>query len=202
GQVAAAAQAVRGLWRSPVAWLVTGFMGLQSLAFYATTAYLPSVLTDAGLSPAVAGWLLSLANLLGIVAALTAPTLAVRSGRAGLVVVVIAVFAAGGLAGLIAAPAAGAYLWVVLLGFAQTGAFALAMLFIVLRAPDGRHAAQLSSMVQSAGYLLAALGPLATGAVHQATGGWTAPLVLLLVLLLPQTAAGLGAARNRHATGT
>lgn len=202
GQASAAAQAVRGLWRSPVAWLVTGFMGLQSLAFYATTAYLPSVLTDAGLSPAVAGLLLSLANVMGIVAALTAPTVAVRTGRAGLVVVAVAVFATGGLVGLIVAPAAAAYLWVVLLGFAQTGAFALATLFIVLRSPDGRHAAQLSGMVQSAGYLLAALGPVAMGAVHQATGGWTAPLALLLVLLLPQTAAGLGAARNRYATGT
>jgi CP family cyanate transporter-like MFS transporter len=201
-EVRAAAHPVRGLWRSPVTWLVTGFMGIQSLAYYATTVYLPSVLTDAGLSPALAGWLLSLANVLGVVAAFTAPTLAVRTGRPGVVVVLIAVLAAGGLVGLVVAPAAGAYLWVVLLGFAQTAAFSLAVLFIVLRSPDGRHAAQLSGIAQSAGYLLAALGPLVVGAVHQASGSWVPPLILLLVLLLPQTAAGLGAARNRPAIGT
>lgn len=197
---AASAPPVRGLWRQPVAWLVTVFMGLQSLGFYVTTAYLPSILTTAGLSPAVAGWLLSLANVLGIAAAFVVPTVATRAGRAGLLVVLIAVLAAGGLAGLTLAPSAGAYLWVVLLGFAQTGAFALAVLFIVLRSPDGRHAAQLSSMAQSAGYLLAAIGPLALGSVHQVTGSWTVPLLVLITLLVPQTVAGLGAAKDRYAS--
>jgi CP family cyanate transporter-like MFS transporter len=136
--------------------------------------------------------------VLGIVAAFAAPTLAVRLGRAGLVVVFIGVLAAGGLTGLLLAPSAAPYLWAILLGFGQTAAFALAVLFIVLRSPDGRHAAQLSSMAQCAGYLLAAVGPLALGSVHQVTGGWTVPLVVLLVLLVPQTVAGLGAARNRH----
>ncbi|HEX5120783.1 MAG TPA: MFS transporter [Pseudonocardiaceae bacterium] len=198
GRTTVAENPVRGLWRQPVAWLVTVFMGLQSLGFYVTTAYLPSILTDAGVSAATAGWLLSLANVLGIVAAFAAPTMAVRLGRAGLVVVFIAVLAGGGLTGLMLAPSAAAYLWVVLLGFGQTAAFALAVLFLVLRSPDGRHAAQLSSMAQCAGYLLAAVGPLALGSVHQVTGGWTVPLVVLLVLLVPQTVAGLGAARNRY----
>jgi len=31
------------------------------------------------------------------------------------------------------------------------------------------------------------------------TDGWTVPLVILLVLIVPQTATGLGAARNRLA---
>ncbi|WP_327420099.1 MFS transporter [Streptomyces sp. NBC_01230] len=193
------ARPVRGIWRSPVAWLVTAFMGVQSLGFYATTAYLPSVLGDAGLSAAEAGLLLSLANLIGIAAAFTTPTLAVRAGRPGLLAILAAVLTAGGLTGLLVAPASAAYLRVLLLGFGQSGAFSLALLFIVLRAPDGRHAAQLSGMAQCYGYLLAALGPLALGAAHQATGSWTLPLALLLVLLVPQTAAGLGASRNRYA---
>ncbi|WP_371798308.1 hypothetical protein OG963_02990 [Streptomyces sp. NBC_01707] len=167
---------------------------MQSLGFYATTAYLPSLLGDAGLSAAEAGLLLSLANLIGIAAAFTTPTLAVRAGRPGLLAILAAV-----LTGLLVAHASAAHLCVLLLGFGQSGAFSLALLFIVLRAPDGRHAAQLSGMAQCYGYLLAAVGPLALGAAHQATGSWTLPLVLLLVLLVPQTAAGLGASRNRYA---
>ncbi|MFC5264616.1 CynX/NimT family MFS transporter [Kribbella qitaiheensis] len=198
-EASAEAQPVHGIWRHPVAWLVTAFMGLQSLEYYATTAYLPSILTEAGLSPAFAGWMLSLANLLGIAAAFAAPTLAVRGGRPGLLAILATVLTASGLAGLILAPASGAYLWIVLLGFGQSAAFSLALLFIVLRAPDGRHAAQLSSMAQCCGYLLAAVGPLALGSVRQVTGGWTVPLMVLLVLLVPQAVAGLGAARNRYA---
>ena len=35
-------------------------------------------------------------------------------------------------------------------------------------------------MAQSAGYLLATLGPFGMGLLHSATGSWTLPLVLLL----------------------
>jgi MFS transporter, CP family, cyanate transporter len=195
----AAERAVRGLWRHPVAWLVTGFMGLQSLGYYATGAFLPTILTSGGMSQGLAGWLLSLANLLGIVGAFGTPVLAARGVRPAWLAVAAALLTAGGLTGLALAPVAGAYLWIVLLGLGQSAAFSLAMLFIVLRAPDGRHAAQLSSMAQCCGYLLAAAGPLAIGAVHQVTGGWSVPLVVLIVLLAPQTATGLGAARNRSA---
>jgi len=63
----------------------------------------------------------------------------------------------GGLVGLLFAPATGTYLWFVLFGLGQGAALSLAMLFIVQRSPDTRHAAQLSSMAQCFGYLLASV---------------------------------------------
>jgi hypothetical protein len=53
-------------------------------------------------------------------------------------------------------------------------------------------------MAQGVGYVLAAAGPLALGAIHDATGSWTAPIITLLVMLVPLALAGIGAARNRH----
>jgi CP family cyanate transporter-like MFS transporter len=55
-------------------------------------------------------------------------------------------------------------------------------------------------MVQTVGYLMAALAPLAIGAVHDISGSWTPALIVLLALLLPQTVMGLEAARNRTVT--
>jgi CP family cyanate transporter-like MFS transporter len=151
------------------------------------------------MSQSLAGLMLSIANVLGIAGAFSTPVLAARGIKPALLAAAAAVLTAGGFVGLALAPVSGAYLWIVLLGLGQSAAFSLALLFIVLRAPDGRHAAQLSSMAQSCGYLLAAVGPLALGAIHQIAGGWTVPLVVLLVLLVPQTVAGLGAARDRYA---
>jgi MFS transporter, CP family, cyanate transporter len=196
---AGGAQAVRGMWSHPVAWVVTAFMGLQSLGYYASTAYLPTMFTDAGMPQGTAGWLLSFSSLLGIVGAFLCPVLAARGVHPGLLALVGALLTGGGFAGMATAPVGGAYLWMVILGLGQGAGISLAMLFIVLRSPDGRHAAQLSSMAQCCGYLLAAAGPLALGAVHQATSGWTVPLVLLLAFLVPQAAAGLGASRSRTA---
>lgn len=56
----------------------------------------------------------------------------------------------------------------------------------------------LSAFAQSTGYLIAALGPLLVGVLYERTGGWTAPIGLLLVALAVQTGAGMVIARPRH----
>lgn len=197
----AAAHPVRGLWRDPLAWQVTGYMGLQSLSYYAAAAWLPTMLTDAGRSAGDAGWMLSFSSLLGITGSFLAPVLVGRRLRAGVLATVGALLCAAGFTGVLLAPAAGACLWMVLLGLGQGAAISLALLFIVQRAPDTRHAAQLSSMAQCFGYVLAATGPAVLGAVHDLSGSWTVPLAVLLALLLPQIAAGWCAARPRQVAG-
>ncbi|WP_240044854.1 CynX/NimT family MFS transporter [Streptomyces alboflavus] len=196
-----AARPVRGLWRSPLAWQVTGYMGLQSLNYYAAAAWLPTLLKDAGMSAGDAGWMLSFSSLLGIAGSFVAPVIVGRRVRSGTLAVLGAVLCALAYAGLLTAPVSAAYLWMSLLGLGQGAAISLALLFIVQRAPDARHVAPLSSMAQCFGYILAATGPAVLGAVHDASHDWTLPVVLLLVLLVPQVAVGLGAARNRHVAG-
>lgn len=198
GEVDAAAHPVRGLWRNRLAWTVTCYMGLQSLTFYTIVAWLPTRLADAGMSSAMAGAVLSVSSLISVAGALGAPALIARGLRPGALAVGGAVLYAIALIGLLVAPIGGAYLWAALLGIGQGLAISMAVLFIVHRSPDNRHAAQLSSMAQCFGYLLAAVGPFALGAVHQLTSGWTIPLLLLTATLIPQAIAGVGAARNRH----
>ena len=62
---------------------------------------------------------------------------------------------------------------------------------------DRRDRGRLSATAQSIGYLIAATGPLAVGLLHQATGDWTASLVLLLVAVTGQVAIGIAAGRAR-----
>ncbi len=57
-------------------------------------------------------------------------------------------------------------------------------------------AARLGGVAQGLGYLLAAAGPLLLGWLYDLTGGWTAPLLLLVACLVPMTWAGWGAARD------
>jgi CP family cyanate transporter-like MFS transporter len=66
---------------------------------------------------------------------------------------------------------------------------------IGLRAVSPAGTAELSSLVQGVGYLIAAGGPVAIGVLHDATGSWTPPLLVLIGLLVPQVACGLVAAR-------
>ena len=109
----------------------------------------------------------------------------------------IAIVAALGFAGLLVAPATAPVLWSLLIGIGQGALFPLGLTMIVLRSGAAHLTASLSTHVQSIGYLLAASGPLVVGVVHDATGSWTLPVALLLALLVPQTLAGVAAARDR-----
>ncbi|NMO89155.1 MFS transporter [Actinomycetospora sp. TBRC 11914] len=199
---AAPAAPVRGLWGSALAWQVTLFMGLQSLQFYALTAWAPTIFVDGGRSATAAGLLLSLAGVSSLVTSAITPVLAARARRQHhLVVLLLALWVVGYL-GLLLAPGALAPLWMVLIGLGQGVGISLGLTLITLRSPDAAHTSELSGMAQGVGYVLAAAGPLALGAIHDATGGWTVPIATLLVLLVPLAVAGAGAARNRHVSGT
>jgi CP family cyanate transporter-like MFS transporter len=189
---------LRPLLRDPVAWAVTCFMGIQSLEYYAFVAWLPTLLQDHGMSAGQAGWMLSFATFPGIVAALSTPVLDRRLGGGPILVLIPAALAACGFVGLIVAPVSLAYLWMILLGLAQGACISLAINYIVARSPDHEHTGRLSAMAQGFGYLLACLGPVALGAVHNATGSWTVPLIVLIAVLGAQVAAGLQASRPRH----
>ena len=186
------------LWRDRLAWQVTAFMGLQSLLFYSCLSWLPALLRSEGIDRGTAGALLSVMLLTAIPTCLLVPVWANRArDQRGAIALSVAVYGAG-LAGLLAAPDAAPAVWATLLGFAQGALLALAFLLFGLRAPDQAHAAQLSAMAQTVGYGVAAVGPLLIGVLREATGGWSAPLVLLLAVLVPLFAAGMAAGRTRQ----
>lgn len=188
--------AARRLGRDRRAWEVSVAMGLQSLVFYVTVAWLPEILRDdAGLSSGSAGLIYSLTMLMGMPVGLA---MSVAAGRMRdqrpLAAFTIGVTAIGWL-GLLAVPTAAPLLWSLLLGVGEGGCFTLVLTLFVLRARDARDAAALSGMAQAIGYTLAAAGPFAIGALHDLGGGWTAPLVALLAVTAVQMAVTLAASR-------
>ena len=184
--------------RDPVALAVTGFFGLQSLSFYAMLTWLTDILeAEAGVSPVAAGGLLALATALGLPASLVVPPLAARRrGQRGWVLGGTLPIVAGVL-GLLVAPGAAPLLWALLYGLGTGMTFPLAMTLVLQRTRDVAQTGRLSAAAQSIGYLVAATGPLAVGLLHEATGGWEAGLVLLLVLAVVQLGIGLAAGRPR-----
>jgi CP family cyanate transporter-like MFS transporter len=182
------------LLRSPVAWYVAVFMGLTSLMFYVLMSWLPEIMRDAGYAPAAAGMMVSAMMIVGIPLGFVVPVFAARLRDQRPVIVAVAVTMVVGLVGLLLVPSAG-WAWVVILGVGTGSAFPLAYTLLSLRSPSPAVAAGLSGMAQTGGYLLAAAGPLAVGVLHDATGGWNVPIMLLLALVVPEIVFGLLAAR-------
>lgn len=190
------------LWRSKLAWQVTLYMGLQSTVFYVIIAWLPEILLEkGGIDSGQSGWLLSILQLALLPFTFIVPVIAGRTKDQRLLMVITFVFLMSGLLGLYYDGAHLIVLWVILLGIGGGFAFGLAMMFFGLRTKDAHQAAELSGMAQSVGYLLAALGPILFGFLHDATHSWTAPLLILIGVGVLLFLFGLGAAKNRHIEG-
>jgi CP family cyanate transporter-like MFS transporter len=181
--------------RHLLAWQVMGFMGLQSLIYYSTLSWLPTLFRDRGADAVNAGTLLALMNLGNGITALLLPVIAHRIRDQRWLAAFTAIIAAAGLAGAAYAPLGGAAAWALLLGLGQGGGLGLAIYYTVARAPDPVTSASLSAFTQGAGYLVAATGPLIVGFLHATTGGWTVPVVVLLAALAAELAAGWQAGR-------
>jgi MFS transporter, CP family, cyanate transporter len=188
----------RAILTDPVAIAVTAFMGLQCTGYYVTLTWLPTLLQDHGMDPHSAGWMLSYSAFPGIAAALVSPALARRIRPTWVPIVISVLCYAAAYAGLAVAPVHLAYLWMTLLGLGQGASISLSLSYIAWRSRDARQTAQVSTMAQGFGYLLASLGPIAIGAIHAASGSWTVPLVVLAALLAPQLVAGVLASRERQ----
>jgi CP family cyanate transporter-like MFS transporter len=178
-------------WRSRVAWLLVALFALMASTYYGINAWLPDSYLERGWSTQAAGSLLAVLNLVAIPAAFLVPWLSDRVGtRRGWLVAMATTFVVG-MAGVVLVPAA-AYAWVVALGIASGGMFALVMtLPLDLEQEPGRVGA-LVGMMLGLGYTIGAVSPFVLGAVRDLTGSFTASLWLLAglsTLLLASVAA-------------
>ncbi len=188
---------VRGLWRLPLAWQLTLAMGMQSSFTYILFAWLPPLLRERGLSAVDAGLIAALSSGTQMLASMTAPLLASRGRDQRWAIP--AMFALG-FAGFLLAfdgPLSLAWAGSLLMGFGQGGTFAVALMLIVLRSPDARIAAQMSSMAQSIGYTITGLGPMIVGLAHDVAGTWAVLPPLVAGIVLIGSVAGYGAGRDR-----
>lgn len=173
-------------WRSPTAWLLAGYLALQSFGFYSQLAWISPSYEDSGWSARDAGLLLALWSIVQLVSGLGAPVLADRfADRRPLVALSLSACLAG-LVGAAVAPEAAAPLWVVLMGLGQGGGFALGLVKLVDYAPSPAASARLSALVFLVSYSSASLGPLVFGALRDGTGGFTTPYAVLAAVVVAQ----------------
>ncbi|MDT4912543.1 MAG: transporter, family, cyanate transporter [Pseudonocardiales bacterium] len=168
------------LARSRTAWALTTFFAAQSMQAYIAFGWFARFLDDHGISHGTAGAMVAVLSAVGIPVSLVAPRVPQRHhrlllGAFGLCNVIAYV-------GMVIAPAAGAWVWMVLAGLGG-GTFPVALTLIGLRARTAATTAALSAFVQAIGYVVAGCGPLLFGALFGATGSWALPMTVLFIAL-------------------
>lgn len=174
----------RDVARTRIGWGMALCFGLQSLQAYSIFGWFAQLWRDSGYSDEQAGALVAIVAAVSIPLSLWLPrAVARREDQRALILSVTSCYLVGyGLllvdAHTFAIPAA------LLIGIGCC-VFPIVLTLIGLRAHTADGTAALSGFTQSLGYLIAAVGPFAIGLLYDATDGWTAPIWLLLVLVLP-----------------
>lgn len=185
------------IFKSPLAWQISIFMGLQSLMYYSLVTWLPMLLQDFGMLKEESGWVLSFMQMAMLPLTFLGPIIASKLSNQKSLVLVVAAGMFISVLLIVFFQLQYIYTSVILFGISSGLSFSLSMMFFVLRTTDSHAATKISGMAQSVGYLLAAFGPPIFGKLYEYGNTWNLSLYFLLVVVLIMLAVGLKAARNR-----
>ena len=177
------------LLRTRTGALITLGFTVQALLAYAVLSWFPYLLVTMGMTTSGSGLMFGLMQLVSVPAGMILVGIGSRPRRLRTAFYLATVTMALGVLAMLVLPVGWAPLTAVLLGFGL-GIFPLVMVMISRSGRTTAETTALSTVAQSAGYLLATLGPFGMGLLHSATGSWLLPLILLLAVALGQIAVG------------
>ncbi|MGK0716599.1 MFS transporter [Leucobacter sp. W1153] len=186
----------RRIWGDPLAWQVSLYMGSQSAIFYSLAAWLAPFEISQGRTPIAAGLILMTFQIIGIAGSLALPFIARGPRRKRWLPAALPTLTLFAMLGIVLWPDA-IIVWLTIGGLAGGGSLTMALTLMAMRARTSEHATALSGMAQSLGYLIAAIGPFAFGAVLGASGGWIAPFALIWGAAVAQISLGVSVGRPR-----
>lgn len=169
------------VWRTTIGVGLAFMFGSNSLVAYTMMTFIPQIFTDAGQTAQYGANMLAIFSALGIPVTIVGPWLAGRLANVFPVVIMSAVFFSAALLGLAFAPLAAPWLWVTLAAVG-TVIFPMGMVLVNIRARTLEGATALTSFGQGVGYTFASLGPLLTGAAHEATDSFFIPLTVMAAI--------------------
>lgn len=181
--------------KNRTAWSITLFFGLQALNLYGLLVWLPGIYIERGATVGQAALYLAVSQAGLVLGGYFAPVLAARvKDQRGYIAATVGCCLAGCL-GLLYAPLPMAWVAMLILGVGQGAGPALSALLFVLRSPDQQVTTQLSGMAQGFGFMIAVLGPLGMGLLHQYFGGWDLPVQALIAILVFELCVSLRAGK-------
>ncbi|WP_195215857.1 CynX/NimT family MFS transporter [Streptococcus oralis] len=179
-------QVKENILKSKDVWAIIIFGGLQSLLFYTSMTWLPTIAISAGLSNKDAALLASIFSLISIPFSMTVPSLTTRlsDGHRQIMLTIISIAGMIGIAMLLY-PSNNFLYWLVahlLIGTACSALFPYLMVCFSLKTSSPEKTAQLSGLAQTGGYILAAFGPTLFGYSFDLFQSWIPAVLALLAI--------------------
>ena len=183
------------LMRKPGAWSIAVFFGLQSMLFYGTATWMPTILVSKGFTLSNAGYIVSFTGLIGSAIGIAAPYFSSKLADLRALLAILGVLLSLSFVGLIIDDGWRLIFWFLITNIALAISFPLSLLLTVTRSVHAGETRSLSIMAQSVGYLMAAFAPGIVGAIFDATLNWEIALIFPAALGIFLGAVGYFAGR-------
>lgn len=172
--------------RNKQVWAIIIFSGFQSLIFYTTMTWLPTMSIHAGLSSHEAGLLTSILSLISIPFSMTIPSLttSLSTRNRQLMLTLVSLAGVVGIS-MLFFPINNFIYWLaihLLIGTATSALFPYLMVNFSLKTSAPEKTAQLSGLSQTGGYILAAFGPTLFGYSFDLFHSWVPAVATLLLV--------------------
>jgi CP family cyanate transporter-like MFS transporter len=166
------------------AWSIGLFFGIQSLIYYSTATWFPTILISKGFTSNDAGFAVAATGLIGALVGILAPHYASKLPNIRGLLVALSFMLAISFIGLIVDTGWHLVIWLVVASIALSITFPLSLMLAVTRGVGPGETRSLSIMSQSVGYALAFFGPGLVGATFDASKNWNVALVVPLLFSL------------------
>lgn len=170
------------LLKNKSAWAITLFFGLISMVFYATSTWGPTILVSKGFTLTHSAWIVSISNLIGSVLGIFIPHYVSKKSDMRAALVFLSALIALSFLGVGLDHGNRIIIWMILANIGMAICFPLSLLLAVLRGSDPVQTRLLSIMMQSVGYLMAAVSPTIMGAIFDTSSSWPVALMFVVVL--------------------
>lgn len=174
--------------RSGKAWMLLGYMGSQSLLFYCTSAWLPSILQWRSASSEEAAGVMTAILIMSISTTLLVPIIMEKMNWRALIMICDACYISGALLFYFSGLNSPMFwLGIVLFSFGIGTGFSACIFLFSARSASPAEASAISGFAQSGGYIFAAIGPVLMGRIYDISGSWTGAMIFWFAVLVAMT---------------
>ena len=178
------------IFKDPVAWALVAFFGIESMVYYATATWLPTILLVKDFSLRGGAIAVSVSGLVGSLIGLTVPHYVGKypDKRIFLVGASLLTGVAFFFLSLQSGPIL--FLWLCLGNIGISICFPMCLMLAGTKTSTPKATRNMSTMMQSVGYALSAIGPGLLGWFYESFGNWNSALLGIVALTMVQLVMG------------
>jgi CP family cyanate transporter-like MFS transporter len=177
-------------FKNPIAWALVFFFGLESMAFYGTATWFPTLLTTKGFTLRDAAVAISISGLIGSGVSIAVPYYVEKLKDPRMAIVLVSAIMTLGFFMITVQEGQILLLWLTISNIGISIVFPIALLLYGAKSDSPEATRNLSTMVQSLAYVLSATGPLFMGVLHDRFNSWDAAMYGVVALCILQLITG------------